>query len=192
MSEKRITPSTPYARKGWREISSAASGISDRSRNVGYFATRSLYTFMWRPACRIIQTGVRSTFSPRAALNSSGSCSVAAAAACRTVAGRGLAAGPPGLSCKSRRRARRALSFAQPSSPGGLCSASLTFQRALRQPLIWPKGLQSCHCYRSRVQNRRTRMATSGWFCRSSADRIQLAYTRWSRAFSALALRASP
>ena len=27
---------------------------------------------MWRPACRIIQTGTRSTFSPRAALSSSG------------------------------------------------------------------------------------------------------------------------
>ena len=51
-------------------------------------------TFMCRPAWRIIQTGVRSTFSPRAALNSSGSCSVLAAAACRTVAGRGFALGP--------------------------------------------------------------------------------------------------
>jgi hypothetical protein len=29
---------------------------------------------MWRPACRIIHTGVRSTFSPRAARINSGSC----------------------------------------------------------------------------------------------------------------------
>ena len=79
MSENNITPSTPYARKGWSEISSAASGISDRSRNVGYLATRSLYTFMWRPACLIIHTGVRSTFSPRAAcVNGTVSYSIAA------------------------------------------------------------------------------------------------------------------
>ena len=41
MSLKRMTPSTPYASHGWRLISSAASGISLRSRNVGYFLTRS-------------------------------------------------------------------------------------------------------------------------------------------------------
>ena len=35
MSEKRMTPSVPYASRGCIEISNDTSGISDRSRNVG-------------------------------------------------------------------------------------------------------------------------------------------------------------
>ena len=61
-------PSTPYASHGCSEISVEISGISERSRKVGYFLTRSRYTCMCLPACRIIHTGVYSTFSPRAAL----------------------------------------------------------------------------------------------------------------------------
>ena len=77
---------------------------------------------MCRPACRIIQTGVRSTFSPRAALKSSGSCSVAAAAACRTVAGRGLLAGP----------ARAAVQLTQASAQSAiLCTAIVARWRAV-------------------------------------------------------------
>ena len=48
----------------------------------------------------------------------------------------------PGQSCKSRRRARRALSFAQPSSPGGdITRTPYILQRALRfGPLRRPKS----------------------------------------------------
>mmetsp|Transcript_151417 Transcript_151417/g.282289 ORF Transcript_151417/g.282289 Transcript_151417/m.282289 type:complete len:257 (-) Transcript_151417:160-930(-) len=73
MSEKRITPSVPYASHGCSDTSLETSGISERSRNVGYFSVSARYAAMCRPACRIIQTGVRSTVSPRAARTSSGS-----------------------------------------------------------------------------------------------------------------------
>ena len=42
---------------------------------------------MWRPAWRIIHTGARSTFSPRAMRNSSGSFSATAASAAAASAG---------------------------------------------------------------------------------------------------------
>lgn len=73
MSEKRMTPSVWYAFHGCSEISVATSAISERWRKVGYFLHRSRYTFMCRPAWRIIHTGGRSTVSPRAARSSSGS-----------------------------------------------------------------------------------------------------------------------
>ena len=71
MSEKNITPSGLKARYGWRESSMAISGVSDRIRN-GYFVEYSLNAAMYRPACRMSQTGERSTAWPRAALTRSG------------------------------------------------------------------------------------------------------------------------
>mmetsp|Transcript_3594 Transcript_3594/g.9994 ORF Transcript_3594/g.9994 Transcript_3594/m.9994 type:complete len:225 (+) Transcript_3594:636-1310(+) len=85
ISEKRMTPSGLNARHGCREISVERSVFSERSRNDVCFLARSWYTFMYRPACRIIHTGGRSISSCRAALTNSGACSSAApAAAIRT------------------------------------------------------------------------------------------------------------
>ena len=39
MSLNRITPSTPYAFHGWSDTSSETSGVSLRSRKVGYLET---------------------------------------------------------------------------------------------------------------------------------------------------------
>ena len=63
MSENMMTPSVPNARHGCRESAVAISGVSERSRNsilVEYSRKADIY----RPACRISQTGVRSTVSP--------------------------------------------------------------------------------------------------------------------------------
>lgn len=48
-------------------------GAPDRSRKVVCFLQSSWYTFMYRPAWRIIHTGGRSTASPRSARSMSGS-----------------------------------------------------------------------------------------------------------------------
>ena len=76
MSENMITPSTPNARHGCSESSVAISGVSERSRN-SILVEYSRKADMYRPACRISHTGVRSTVSPRAA-RSRMSCSLVA------------------------------------------------------------------------------------------------------------------
>lgn len=63
MSLNMITPSTPNDRHGCNDNSIAISGVSDRCRN-GYFSLYCRKSAMYRPACRINHTGVRSTFSP--------------------------------------------------------------------------------------------------------------------------------
>src|SRR5262249_31414433 len=60
MSEKKITASTPKTLYGWSDTSAARSGFLQSSRKET-FARISRYSFMYRPAWRIIQTGVRST-----------------------------------------------------------------------------------------------------------------------------------
>eukprot|EP00967_Tisochrysis_lutea_P144798 scaffold270947_cov30-Tisochrysis_lutea.AAC.4 len=66
MSLNMITPSTPNACHGCRLSSMAISGVSERIRK-GYLSDIARNAFMYRPACRMSQTGVRSTGSPRAA-----------------------------------------------------------------------------------------------------------------------------
>mmetsp|Transcript_17793 Transcript_17793/g.58121 ORF Transcript_17793/g.58121 Transcript_17793/m.58121 type:complete len:226 (-) Transcript_17793:5-682(-) len=66
MSLNMMTPSTPNACHGCRLSSIAISGVSERMRN-GYLSDMARKSFMYRPACRISQTGARSTGSPPAA-----------------------------------------------------------------------------------------------------------------------------
>ena len=132
---------------------------------------------MCRPAWRIIHTGVLSTFSPRAARSKSGSCSVLAAAACRTVAGRGLLAGP----------ARAAVQLTQASAQSAiLCTAIVPDKnwvacarypatRASIEPLTTSRKLPRPILQLLRVGYEiadRTKHL-SKWFYRSSADRIR-------------------
>mmetsp|Transcript_1534 Transcript_1534/g.5587 ORF Transcript_1534/g.5587 Transcript_1534/m.5587 type:complete len:247 (-) Transcript_1534:40-780(-) len=75
ISENTITPSGLNASYGCKEISTHKSTVSERSRNVVCFLHKSWYTFMYRPACRIIQIGGRSHRSPLIVRTMSGSLS---------------------------------------------------------------------------------------------------------------------
>ena len=77
----------------------------------------------------------------------------------------------PGQSCKSRRRARRALSFAQPSSlDEELLRAPYILQRALRRSRYAGQSnlLITATEARGKIADRAKQL--SKWFCRSSAD----------------------
>ena len=78
----------------------------------------------------------------------------------------------PGQSCKSRRRARRALSFAQPSSlDEELLRAPYILQRALRRSRYAGQSnllITATEEARGKIADRAKQL--SKWFCRSSAD----------------------
>ena len=63
MSEKKTHPSIPYSLTHWRLSSTAIAGVSDLCLN-GIFSEYSLKEAMYRPACLMSHTGVRSTASP--------------------------------------------------------------------------------------------------------------------------------
>ena len=66
MSENRIAASTPKRRTGWRVTSAHRSGRRVISISESFSRT-ARYSGSTRPACRMNQTGVRSTGSRRAA-----------------------------------------------------------------------------------------------------------------------------
>src|SRR6202158_3175583 len=68
MSEKMIAASTSSRATGCTVTSAARSGVLQSSRNE-IFSRIARYSGRYLPACRIIQTGVVSTGSPRAARN---------------------------------------------------------------------------------------------------------------------------
>jgi hypothetical protein len=65
MSQKRIAASRGKRSTGWIVTSAASFGVSTTSKK-SCSARISRYSGRYRPACRIIQTGVRSVVSPRA------------------------------------------------------------------------------------------------------------------------------
>ena len=73
MSEKKIAASTPYRRTGWSVISVTRAGSMQDSSIPTPSRTRR-YSGSDRPACRMYQTGVCGTGSPRAARRNALSC----------------------------------------------------------------------------------------------------------------------
>src|SRR5437879_2808557 len=67
MSAKRMAASTPSARWAERVTSAARAGVLQSSMNVTLPRT-AMYSGRYRPACRMIHTGVVSVFSRRQAL----------------------------------------------------------------------------------------------------------------------------
>lgn len=63
-------PGTPASRQV-HVRPTRAEGLTGLKLKTAEYAN---ITFIYRPACRIIQTGGRSTLSPRTALSSKGSC----------------------------------------------------------------------------------------------------------------------
>src|SRR5689334_22310458 len=77
MSEKMIAASSAKRRSGWSVTSHASSGVFASARKLPALRLVSLYSGRYRPACRVIQTGVYGVGSRSSARNSVSFCMAA-------------------------------------------------------------------------------------------------------------------